>query len=148
MNSTDAPEAPRIVVGVMSPMTAKNMRIGGRSSASGAGVARVDLAYARDLAERRCGPAAEAAIGRALLGLAAQGQPLEPCAQAMSRLLLLAEGVKSGTPSALAVQAANALVSPEGVMQTAGQEGANDLYVLAYATLHLDEKRRLDGGVS
>ena len=137
----------RIVVGHIGPMLAANMRIGGRSAARGAGCAKVDLAYAKDLAERRCGDAAAAAIGRQLLNLAAQGGDVVALAKATNELLDLAEGVKTCKPSPLAVQVANRLLTPESVMSMAGQEGAMDLVVLAYAALHYDEVCALNGGL-
>ncbi len=137
-----------VVVGIMQPMTRDTLRLGGRSSARGEGRGSVDLAYARDLACRRVGPAAEAAIGRALLGLAAQGGDVAALAKGMNEILALAEGVVSGSPSVVAVAAANRLVTPEGVIANAGKEGAADLFALAYAVLHFDEVRALNGGLS
>lgn len=141
-------EPTRIVAGVIQPMTRESLRIGGRSSARGEGRGSVDLAYARDLASRRVGPVAEAAIGRALLSLAAQGGDVAALAKGMNEIMALAEGVLSGSPSVTAVVAANRLVTPEGVVANAGKEGAVDLFVLAYAVLHLDEVRALNGGLS
>ena len=62
----DTGEPTRIVVGFIAPMAADTMRIGGRAAAYGTGRATVDLANAKDIAGRRCGPAAEAEIGKAL----------------------------------------------------------------------------------
>ena len=149
--STDAPAEPtesRIVVGYIQPMIARDMRIGGRSTAKAGGRGVVDLAYARDLAERRTGDAAVAAIGRQLLNLAAQGGDVVALSKAMNELQELAEGVLTGKPSPTAVAVANRLITPESVMAMAGKEGAMDLIVLAYATFHYDEVRVLNGGLS
>lgn len=141
------PEKQGVIQGVMSEMNAKNMRIGGRSGARGGGKAMVDMTYAKDLASRRCGPAAEAAIGKALLKLAAEGADITGTAKAMGEILALAEGVVSGQPNAVAVMAANRTISPEVVLASQHEEGFMDLIVMSYAVLHLDEYRVLDGGV-
>lgn len=140
-------EPTRIVVGVMSPMTPESARIGGRAQARAESRALVDLDNARDIASRRVGPHAEAAIGRALLKLAEQpGADLQALAQASREILHLAEGVVSGKPSPIAVKVASRMVDPAWVTSQRGED-AMDLVVLAYATLHLDEKNRMDGGL-
>lgn len=138
----------KIVVGYIGPLKAKDLRIGGRSSAAGAGRAQVDLAYARDLAERRTGTAAEAAVGRQLVNLANQGGDVAALAKAMGELFAIGEGVLTEQPSPVAVAAANRLLEPAGVAALGQQEGGADLIVLAYAVIHYDEVRRLNGGLS
>lgn len=144
----DTGEPTRIVVGFIAPMAADTMRIGGRAAAYGTGRATVDLANAKDIAGRRCGPAAEAEIGKALLRLAPEHpNDLAALAQSMGEILCIAEGVASGKPSALAVRVANRILTPENVLSSRGADQM-DLVVLAYATLQLDQERVLDGGIS
>lgn len=150
----DTGEPTRIVVGVMSPMTAKNIRLpnGGTSRTTGRARVIVDMDRAKALAAARVGPQVEAGYGRALLSLAAQGGDLAGLARGMNALLALAEGVLSGNPSPAAVEAANGLLTPESVADSAAKYAAGDAnamepILLAYAVLDLDEKR-IAGGLS
>ncbi len=150
----DTSEPTRIVVGVMSPMTAKNIRLpnGGTSRTTGRARVIVDLDRARALAAARVGPQVEAGYGRALLALAAQGGDLAGLARALNSLLALAEGVLSGDPSPAAVEAANGLLTPESVADSAAKYAAGDAnamepILLAYAVLDLDATR-IAGGLS
>lgn len=142
------PVESKIVVGYMSAMTSKNMRIAGRSSARGTGRAVVDITYVKDLAERRTGKQAEAAVGRQLLNLAAEGKDVNALAKAMNELFALGDGVRSEKPSPTAVAVANRIVSPESIFQLTREEGGVDLIHLAYGVLHYDEVNRLNGGLS
>lgn len=158
---TDAPdlhpvtgEPTRIVVGVMSPMLATNMRApnGGTSRTAGRARVTVDMSMARALADARVGPQAEAGYGRALLELAAKGGDVAGLARGMNAIIALAEGVVSGNPSPLAVSAANGLLTTESVAESAAQYAAGDAHamepiLLAYAVLNLDEQR-IAGGLS
>lgn len=137
-------EPTRLVVGYVGPMTAADLRAIPMSSARGESRPAVDMAYARALASRRVGPRAEAAVGRALLDLAAKGHDTAPLAQAMREVMHLAEGVASGAPTPIAVATARRMATPQGVATLNGRDGAADLLALAYAVLHLDEARRLD----
>lgn len=129
-------------------MRARDLQLRGRFAARHGGPTTVDLKYARDLAERRTGEAATAAIGRQMLALQANGGDVAALAKAMNELLELAEAVKSERPSPTAVAVARRLISPASILSMNGQEGAMDLVVLAYATLHFDEVRALNGGLS
>ena len=147
-------EPTRIVVGVMSPMTASNMRPinGGTSRTAARARVIVDLDRARALAAARVGPQVEAGYGRALLDLAAKGGDVAALAKAMNALLALAEGVISGDPSPLAVEAAHGLLTTESVADSAAKYAAGDAnamepILLAYAVLDLNEKR-IAGGLS
>lgn len=147
-------EPTRIVVGVMSPMTAANMRPinGGSSRTAARGRVLVDLDMARALAVARVGPQVEAGYGRALLALAAQGGDVAALAKALNSLLALAEGVVSGAPSPLAIEAAHGLLTPESVADSAralasGDANAMEPILLAYAVLDL-EAQRISGGLS
>lgn len=148
-------EPTRIVVGVMSPMTASNMRPinGGTSRTSARARVIVDMDRARALAQARVGPQVEAGYGRALLALAAQGGDLAALAKGMNSLLALAEGVLSGNPSPLAVEAANGLLTTESVADSAAKYAAGDAnamepILLAYAVLSIDAERVLTGSLS
>lgn len=147
-------EPTRIVVGVMSPMTAKNIRLpnGGTSRTTGRARVIVDLDRAKALAAARVGPQVEAGYGRALMDLAAQGGDVAELAKGLRSLLALAEGVLSGDPSQAAVEAANGLLTPESVADSAAKYAAGDAnamepVLLAYAVLDLNEKR-IAGGLS
>lgn len=147
-------EPTRIVVGVMSPMTAKNIRLpnGGTSRTTGRARVIVDLDRAKALAAARVGPQVEAGYGRALMDLAAQGGDVAALAKGLRSLLALAEGVLSGDPSPAAVEAANGLLTPESVADSAAKYAAGDAnamepVLLAYAVLDLNEKR-IAGGLS
>lgn len=138
----------KIVMGYIEPMKASDMVFSGRFAARESTRPSVDLDYAKDLATRRSGPAAEAAVGRQLNNLAAQGKDVAALAKAMNEFFQLAEGVKSGKPSPAAVEVANRIVTPTAVTRMSAQEGGVDLITLAYAVLHLDECNRLNGGLS
>lgn len=143
-------EPTQIVVGYINPLIARDMRVGGRAAAHGRGRAIVDMAKAKDIAARRRGPAAEAEIGKALIKLLADGtishEQVRGASQAMSEILHLAEGVHDGKPSAIALAAANRIVSPAGLIEMANHPDLGELVILAYAALQLDEERALDGG--
>lgn len=147
-------EPTRIVVGVMSSMTARNMRPvnGGTSRTTGRARVLVDMDRARALAQARVGPQVEAGYGRALMDLAAQGGDVVALAKALRSLLALAEGVLSGDPSPDAVAAANGLMTTESVAESAAKYAAGDAnamepILLAYAVLDLDAQR-IAGGLS
>lgn len=155
-------EPTRIVVGVMSVMTGRNMRVpdditrplvnGGTSRTTGRARVIVDLDRARALAQARTGPQVEAGYGRALMDLAAKGGDVAALAKALRSLLALAEGVLSGDPSPDAVVAANGLLTPESVADSAAKYAAGDAnamepILLAYAVLDLDAAR-IAGGLS
>lgn len=148
-------EPTRIVVGVMSPMTASNIRLpnGGTSRTTGRARVIVDLDRARALADARTGPQVEAGYGRALLDLAAKGGDVAALAKGFNQLIALAEGVKSGNPSPMAVEAAHGLLTDASVKESAAAYAAGDAnamepILLAYAVLDLDAQRVLTGGLS
>lgn len=141
-----------IRVGYINPLIARDMRIGGRSAAYGGGRAIVDMAKAKDVAARRCGPAAERAVFQSLLALLDSGaitlDQVKAAGKGGAEILALAEGVHTGKPSPEAVIAANRIVSPEGLIAMAGDGDLGEIVLLAYATLQLDQERILDGSVS
>lgn len=150
----DTGQPTTIVVGVMSPMTAANMRPinGGTSRTSARARVLVNMDQARALAAARIGPQVEAGYGRALMDLAAKGGDVVALAKALRSLLALAEGVASGDPSPDAVTAANGLLTPESVANSAralagGDANAMEPILLAYAVLDL-EAQRISGGLS
>ncbi len=138
----------RLVMGFIEPMEASKLRLGARFAARESTKSAVDMNYVRDLAERRTGPAAEAAVGRQLLNLAARGEDTNALAKAMQELFEHGNGVRTGKTSPTAVKVANRIVTPESLVAMSGQEGGVDLITLAYAVLHLDECNRLNGGRS
>lgn len=107
----------------------------------------VDMAYARDLAERRTGPAAQAAAGRALNEMAARGGNVEALSQGLRELFELADGILTEQPSPTAVAVAERLADPGETARVVQRDGGVDLVILAHAVLHLDEVRRLDRSV-
>jgi hypothetical protein len=146
----DTGEPTQIVVGRIDPLIARDMRIGGRAAAHGRGRAIIDMAMAKDIAARRRGPAAEAAIGAALMKLLDDGtitlDQMRGASQAMREILHMADGVIDGKPNALAVNAATRIASPAGLIEMASRPDLGEVVMLAYAVLQLDEERALDGG--
>lgn len=149
----DTGQPTKIVVGVMSPLLARDMRIGGRAAAHGRGRAIVDMKLAKDIAAQWYGERAEAHLGRVLIQLLDSGTvppgQFQRLAQAHREFVHLIEGVHTGKPTAIAVHVANRIISPEGMIEMSGDGGyGGQLVMLAYAVLQLDEERVLDGGVS
>lgn len=89
----DTGEPTRLVVGHITPWRADELRAGARAVAHGEARAIVDMALAKDIASRRCGPAAEAEIGRTMLRLLESGalrlDQLQAAAKAMREALAL-----------------------------------------------------------
>lgn len=144
-------EPTRIVVARFGPLLAHEMRVGAREAAHGEGRTRADMKLAKDIAAQWVGERAEAHLGRVLIGLIDKGtvspEAVLKLGQAHREFVALCEGVHSGKPSPVAVQTANRIVSPEGLIEMSGDGYGGQLVILAYTVLQLDQERVLDGGV-
>ncbi len=137
-----------IVTGYIAPMRAEDCLLVPTTAARGESRPVFDLQAVKDLVRRRCGTAAEHAVGRSLLSNVDRGRNADACAQAMREILDLAEGVMSESPSPTAVAAARRITSPSSLFGSSGRDGQMDLITLSYAVLYFDERRTLNGGLT